>query len=251
MSGKGNSQGKAISPRAAFFSIAAMVLLMTGMVVVVVKMIGGSSSAGDTDVASTANTDVPATTEKGKTSKPTMAHDYALIATRNLFQPPTVASTEPAPVSTDTPVAPPPVFSFTPSTPEPTQGTPDTGSPHLAYTGMVELPSGRYALLENLDSKESIYARIGSAAFGCTVVDATSNTVTLEQNGDLVTLNFGANKAEDLGVTTPKADAAPPTGQPNATPTPPPGNTGAEGVQPAMNQNGNNFGGRRRRDRSM
>lgn len=253
MSGKGNLSSKAISPRTVFFSIAAMALLMTGTVVVIIKMVGGSSSANDNGVARTATTNAPARIEHNTTSTSTLAHDYALIAKRNLFQPSTVASTISVPVSTELPkpTAPStPVFTFTPSTP--VSGEPSITPPHLAYTGMVELPSGHYALLENLDTKESIYARIGSTAFGYTVVDATSNTVSLEQNGDLVTLNFGANKAEDLGVTTPSANATPQTGQPTTTPNPD-NTTGSGGAQPpTMNPNRNNYGGRGRfRSQSM
>lgn len=238
---------KNISPRAAFFSIVILLALMAGTVALVFKMLNGGGNSG----------------ADGSPRKPGIAQrkddaqvdasiaagdDYSIIVKRNLFQaaaPKLTAALSVVGKPTD-----PPVFSFT-TTPvmNSTPVVPTNAGPHLAYTGMVELPDGAYALLENLDSQQSQYVKIGEAAFGYKVVEATTLTVTLEQHGDRTMLNLGANKKEDLGLT---ATPPPPTpengGQPGATPAPngQPGNVNISPI-PAMPGGGSRFPGRQGR----
>ncbi|MGB9588441.1 MAG: hypothetical protein ACPL7O_09715 [Armatimonadota bacterium] len=66
----------------------------------------------------------------------------------------------------------------------------------LAFTGVIDSPAGRQALLENITSKETRFVSKGENAFGCRVIDFDERRITIEKNGELFVLNIGENKPD-------------------------------------------------------
>jgi hypothetical protein len=64
----------------------------------------------------------------------------------------------------------------------------------LAYTGLVETPQGKFALIENTSTMETKYAAVGDEVFGMQVVDLDARSVTLDSGGRSVQLAIGENK---------------------------------------------------------
>lgn len=110
--------------------------------------------------------------------------DYSIIVTRNLFHVPATKSALPPPPIGTPPL---PVTKRPPATP---------AGPHIAYTGMVELPYGVYFLLENIDTNESVYTAIGGKAFDYSVMEGNAEAVVLDKQGVKLTLKAGENKPE-------------------------------------------------------
>ncbi|HEX2949481.1 MAG TPA: hypothetical protein VHV83_07925 [Armatimonadota bacterium] len=207
-----NTQAKTkdISPRAAFLSVTVLVILTIGTITGVMKIMNPGTASNTASLRPhTKQTD-----ESIQESDASDTHDYSVISERNLFH-----STGHVPAALPSPPSLPvsPVIKVPPvviQTGKPVVMPPP--GPRFAYTGMVDLPTGTYVLLEELDSKRSQYVRVGDMAFGCKVISATENTVTLDQHGEQITLNYGANKIEDLGTPTAKPEASA-LNQPNAT----------------------------------
>jgi hypothetical protein len=92
-------------------------------------------------------------------------------------------------------------------------GNMDQARRSIAFTGVVDTPMGRQALLENLSSNESRYTPVGGSAFGYRVVNIAERMVMLEKNGMPIALGIGENKSDidpaaKSGAATPAAAAA-------------------------------------------
>ncbi|MHB0998420.1 MAG: hypothetical protein ACYC27_04160 [Armatimonadota bacterium] len=81
-------------------------------------------------------------------------------------------------------------------------------SNNIAFTGIVNIPEGTMALLENTSTSESKYVAVGDTAFGMQVVDINPRTVSLSTGMDTIILSLGENKKESNAVT-PQTTAAP------------------------------------------
>lgn len=84
---------------------------------------------------------------------------------------------------------------------------------NLAYTGLVDVPSGPLALIENITTCEAKYVGVGDSAFGMRVVSVSPRSVSLDGGSGSVRLAIGENKPE-TAVTTTAANAAARRGQP-------------------------------------
>jgi len=133
---------------------------------------------------------------------------YSVIAERNLFRPlvagaspsqlpsaevkkPSAGSSGPKP---NVPALPPQSGRGAPGGP-PSGGGGDSKKT-VAFTGVVETPDGKQALLENLQTKETRFVKQGESAFGCRVVSIGPQVVSLEKDGSQFTLSIGENKSE-------------------------------------------------------
>ncbi|HEY3379703.1 MAG TPA: hypothetical protein VGL77_19690 [Armatimonadota bacterium] len=228
MSTRHGLQATAVSPRTAFFSITALVLVMAGAV----SLVKLGSDRGLTPAESHAKRPHAAQGQAMQSVSARAPEDYAIIVKRNLFQatltktPPQLLLPPPAP----TKIA--PVFPFVKTTPGNQASGASATTLRLAYTGMVETPAGRYVLLEAVDTKEAQYVPIGGMAFGCRVVEATNDAVTLDQDGNAVVLSLGTNKVEDVGLvaTPPKTDTPNGPGGPPGAMNQPTGGPSANGA---------------------
>lgn len=171
------------------------------------------------------------TTEKSanKDTSTTKSDPYAVIAERNIFRPVKLgsgASGVPAPpkgsgAPPDAPPSqpgPPPQMPGMPGGGRPPGGGGDTSEvkKNLAFTGVVETPSGMHALLENISSKETSYVAEGGNAFGCRVVTISDRSVILDKDGSQFSLTMGENKPNvDPGAKPAGGEQKPPQGGPN------------------------------------
>lgn len=235
-----------VSPRAALFSIFGLIVVMTGAIFGIVKLMN-RAPAVEPAVPPAALQSATFAPASSKTTPVKVSRNYRLIVKRNLFRstgkaaPAGSGPLNPLPIgvlnaknsATVTKIVPP----FTP--PKPT-------GPKLAYTGHVEIAGVTYALIENLDQSVAQYTRVDGMAFGCRLTEIAARYVTLDQNGQKITLQIGDNKVEDLSR--PQAAAAQPpnpapaAAQPAPTPTPAPANTGNRGFGGRFQGGGGNPG---------
>ncbi|MHB9110257.1 MAG: hypothetical protein ACYDCO_24655, partial [Armatimonadota bacterium] len=217
-------QSTDVSPRTVLFSIVILVLATAGVLTVVVKLMNGPSTPRERETQLLPVPTVSTVTrDPGKTTAalPVEA-DYGVIVKRNLFRP---TGTAVAAVAAPPPQLPPPVLPVKP--PEkpavvppfkpivntaPT--TPPVAQPKLAYTGVVEIASETYALIEHLDKHEAQYVSKGGAAFECKVVEITPIAVAIEYMGTPFTLTLGENKKEEAAPPPAAPPGNPPPGQP-------------------------------------
>jgi len=145
---------------------------------------------------------------------------YAIIIRRNLFRPVQPGSLAEGPKSPPK-TSPMPDLPRLPPMPGGPKSSPDVSEfkKNLAFTGLVEMPTGRQALLENLQSKETRFVGSGETAFGYRLVSISDSSVRLEKDGATFALNMGENKPD----TEPGAKAGAPAG-----PSPPGGPGGPE-----------------------
>lgn len=71
-----------------------------------------------------------------------------------------------------------------------------SSSRNIAFTGVVETPEGKLALLENTSTLETRLAGVGEYAFGMEVLNINSRAVTLDSDGSDVMLALGENKSD-------------------------------------------------------
>ncbi|HUV04713.1 MAG TPA: hypothetical protein VMX94_06360 [Armatimonadota bacterium] len=114
---------------------------------------------------------------------------YAVIVQRNLFRP-----VQPAAVTPPPPPTPPKVTPLPPMPAGPPKPDVSEFKKTIAFTGLVETPTGRQALLEKFSSKETRFVAEGEEAFGCRLVKIAERSVTLEKDGSQFNLNIGENK---------------------------------------------------------
>ena len=139
------------------------------------------------------------------------------------------------------------------------------GAASLAYTGLVEIPNGRLALIENTATAETKYVGVGDSAFGMTVTDVSPRSVSLDGGGQQVRLAIGENKSQNpagaASAQRPVAGQQPQPGQPGQMALPGQTPQDLQGLQPAalpastgsMGGGNGGYGGRyggRRRSRS-
>ena len=155
-----------ITPRTAFFSIGALVLVTVGTVFGVKSFLAGPSTPPAVIVkeqtAKENGTTLTVTANGKATETGNDQRTYAVITQRNLFAPvikppapvtpPVKATVKPPPVAPRNRV--PPVM---PSHPM----TPSIDTKNIAFTGIVTLPSGTYALLEELSTKPTSTIPVG------------------------------------------------------------------------------------------
>lgn len=192
---------KIVSPRMAILSIIVLFAVLGGSILLIVKSATGGWSTetkGTPNISGAKNT---VAQSKDHNTLQVGASDYNVIVKRNLFLNPAmkVAVQPIKKVALPQIIVPP----FTPTVVQPgVQEIPE----QIAFTGMVELPTGKFALLENIETKEAQYVQVGSSAFGCTVLDASSSMATISKNGEKSTLLLGANKVEEA-IIPPKVQA--------------------------------------------
>jgi len=245
-------RGTDVSPRAAVLSILALVVLIGGAVFGVLKLLNVHAGSDITSAAHRPQSQTAvADSHLAAGNEPllTPGGEYGMIAARRLFQPlPTYLA---ASATVQAPVVPPlkvPPLKIVPRAKPIAPARP--AGPRLALTGVVELPNGTFALLENLDTAKSQYVRIGGTAFDCQLVELTAQTAVLKCRGQNITLKLGENKPDEQPVATPAAAPAAGTPAPaggNPTPpngaqpaTPAGGATPRTGEQPAVAPTGKN-----------
>ena len=213
-----------ITPRTAFFSIGALVLVTVGTVFGVKSFLAGPSTPPAVIVkeqtAKENGTTLTVTANGKATETGNDQRTYAVITQRNLFAPvikppapvtpPVKATVKPPPVAPRNRV--PPVM---PSHPM----TPSIDTKNIAFTGIVTLPSGTYALLEELSTQKTEYVLVGGSAFNFRVASLVDKTVTLEQNGQMATLALGDHKP-DAPAGTASPAATPNSGSTQTAPAP-------------------------------
>lgn len=137
------------------------------------------------------------------------ADPYAVIAERNIFKPVSASAAAPPPAPS-APVPPMPVGPI----PGAGLGAPGGGPPgnaKIAFTGAVQTPDGMYALLENLTSGETRYAKAGESAFGMQVTQVSQAMVSLNNGGQPMNLMMGENKTDTAAAApTPPGPGGPP-----------------------------------------
>lgn len=168
-----------------------------------------SSARGEADTSH-----MPTVVERA--SVPSDQEDpYAVIVNRNLFRAVRVSSLPPSPTAggkgntkeeQKRHTGPPPSGKFNSIEPLPVPGAgrgvrPSGGTENefmrsLAFTGVVDSPAGRQALLENITSKKTRFVSKGENAFGCRVIDFDERQITIEKDGELFVLNIGENKPD-------------------------------------------------------
>ncbi|MCL6630248.1 MAG: hypothetical protein K6U00_11680 [Armatimonadetes bacterium] len=170
---------------------------------------GTSSVRGEADTSHT-----PIVVERA--SVPSDQEDlYAVIVNRNLFRAVRFGSLPASPTAggkrngkeeEKKHTGPPPSGKFNSIEPlpipggsrgvRPSGGTENEFMKSLAFTGVVDSPAGRQALLENITSKETRFVGKGENAFGCRVIDFDERRITVEKDGDQFVLNIGENKPD-------------------------------------------------------
>lgn len=168
--------------------------------------------------------------------------DYRLIAERNIFQlppqsqPASSPSRSPAPARPSRPTAPrglgapPPLPPAPPplpvaNSPATAPTTPASRPANLTATSIARLGDETYVLLENPQTRDAAWVRVGESAFGYQVVNAGDNYVEVRQ-GDVayrITLGEGKQERKIIAAGTLPAAGAPPqasVGAPMGGPTP-------------------------------
>ncbi|MFA0759987.1 MAG: hypothetical protein HZLCBSQH_000072 [Candidatus Fervidibacterota bacterium] len=159
--------------------------------------------------------------------------DYRLIAERNIFQLPTQKqaasspSRSPVPARPSRPTAPspsprglgapPPLPPAPPplpvaNSPATAPTTPASRPANLTATSIARLSDDTYVLLENPQTRDTAWVRIGESAFGYQVVNAGDNYVEVRQ-GDIayrITLGEGKQERKIMATGTPSTTGAPP-----------------------------------------
>lgn len=144
--------------------------------------------------------------------------DYRFIAERNIFQPvqtkelpsprpsrPTVSTRPSRPSASSSPRelgAPPPLPPAPPPLPaaSPPTGLTPTGlasrPANLTTTSIVRLGDETFVLLENLQTRDTAWVRLGESAFGYQVVKAGDNYVEVRQGDVAYRITLGEGKQE-------------------------------------------------------
>ena len=189
----------------------------------------------ETSPAKTTSTDIAQAPIAHASASPAAVpqRDYRLIAERNIFQLPTQGqpassssrSSAPARPSRPTapppsprglgappplPPAPPPLPAAPPPATAPT--TPASRPANLTATSIARLGDDTYVLLENPQTRDTAWVRIGESAFGYQVVNAGDNYVEVRQ-GDIayrIALGEGKQERKIMATGTPSATGAPP-----------------------------------------
>ncbi len=252
-------QGKQITPKTAAIAITAVVVIALVIIFAIGRNAGAPPETATTEVATPESASSEPSTSEGpvvsmqaipsgkseatgkktdsvkdaKSELPARPTDpYAVIAERNIFKPVTETALAPPP---SRPVPPMPVgplpgsgFGF-PGGMGRGGGGGQTGNSKIAFTGVVQSPDGIYALLENLATGETRYARTGDNAFGMQVTDVNPSMVSLDSGGQPMRLMIGENKTDTTATPTPTPGAPPQPPGPGASPPsgPPPGMPGA------------------------
>ena len=213
---------------------------------------------GETVPAQTPSRDVAAAPIKQEASSPATLpqRDYRFIAERNIFQPasekPETPSAQPSPAPssgrsrpTSPPSsprrlgappssprglgAPPPLPPAPPPLPatNPAPTTLASRPANLTATSVARLGNDTYVLLENPQTRDTAWVRVGESAFGYQVANAGDNYVEVRQ-GDVayrITLGEGKQERKILAMGTSSGAPAPrpgtptpPSGPPSATP---------------------------------
>lgn len=186
--------------------------------------------------------------------------DYRFIADRNIFQPPresppqrtqpstTVRSTAP-PTPSRTPrglSAPPPLPPAPPPLPAASTPPPSTvmasRPANLTATGVVRLGSDTYVVLENPQTRDTAFVRVGESAFGYQVVNAGDNYVEVRQGDFAYRITLGEGKQERKILAMGGAPGQAPRPGAVSSPPSPPGSPSGFG----MGNRGGDGGNRRR-----
>jgi len=136
--------------------------------------------------------------------------DYRFIAERNIFQPPSERTTQPTkrPSTPSRPrkatppqpfgglAAPPPL----PPAPPPPPSSPPTQMAsrpaNLAATGVARIGDETYVLLENPQTRDVAFVRVGESAFGYQVSGVGENYVEVKQGDVAYRITLGEGKQE-------------------------------------------------------
>ena len=239
-----NLQEKEVSPRTAIIAAGSLIIIAAIIITLFARRMSSTDSdfarkptatkltsvkleikeTKDQSTASTSGSDKSKSEKAQAQSITPQSNDpYELIVQRNLFRALTSggsgvggpAMPQPAPVPTPMPVV----------QPMPVQPVPvnnanaDDLRRAIAFTGIVETQSGKQALIENLQTGDSIYVSGGGSAFGYRILNISDNSIQLEKDGTQFSLNSGENKPDTN--TGSRAPAAPLPGAP-AQPTSPP-----------------------------
>ncbi len=165
--------------------------------------------------------------------------DYRFIAERNIFQPPSERKTQPTerpptpsrPRRTTPPqpssdlAAPPPL----PPAPPPPPSSPPTQiasrPANLAATGVARIGDETYVLLENPQTRDFAFVRVGESAFGYQVSGVGENYVEVKQGDVAYRITFGEGKQERriLAAAAPSSLRPPTPASPSGAPFSPPG----------------------------
>lgn len=204
-----------------------------------------TKSAPITDVAP-----APLPTE-GESPAVLPRRDYRFIAERNIFQPSaekTETPSKPAPArssersrSSGGLSAPPPL----PPAPPPPPSSPSTQMAarpaNLTATGVARIGDETYVLLENPQTRDIAFVRVGESAFGYEVTNAGENYVEVRQGDVAYRITLGEGKQERR-VLASAAGPRPPFGGPMGGPF-----GGPSGGPFGQFQPGQQFGGRQGR----
>ncbi|MFA0758486.1 MAG: hypothetical protein KEFWMYNX_001479 [Candidatus Fervidibacter sp.] len=203
----------------------------------------------ETVPAQTPSRDVATAPIKQEASSPATLpeRDYRFIAERNIFQPasekPETPSAQPSPApssgrsrSTSPPPsprglsAPPPLPPAPPPLPatNPAPTTLASRPANLTATSIARLGGDTYVLLENPQTRDTAWVRVGESAFGYQVANAGDNYVEVRQGDVAYRITLGEGKQErkilamgtSSGAPAPRSGTpTPPSGPPSATPT--------------------------------
>jgi hypothetical protein len=183
--------------------------------------------AGKADADKTDKSQQKEKQKRAKSTTVAKTDPYAIIFERNLFKPiGPGASPSGKTGGGSAQVGPSKPMSGMPALPPMPKSGGDIGETrkNLAYTGMVELPGGPQALIENISGKETAWKKVGESAFGCRVVSISERSISMEKDGTPFNLSIGENKPDtDPGA----KGGAPPSGS-----TPPQGGPGGPGGPP-------------------
>lgn len=134
--------------------------------------------------------------------------DYSFIAERNIFQLPSEKPKEQKPKETAKPAparlpspgslsAPPPLPVTPPPPPAPSSSPQIPSRPaNLTATGIVRLGEETRVLLENTQTRDTAFVRVGESAFGYQVTSAGENYVEVKQGDVAYRLTLGEGKQE-------------------------------------------------------
>lgn len=187
---------KIVSPRMAILTIIVLFAVLGSSILLIVKSTTGGWTTETKGTSSTLLKKNTLAQSKEHNALQAGDVDYNIIVKRNLFLNPAMKI-----VALPTKkVAFPPMIQVSPFNITEIKSEVVELPEQIAFTGMVELPTGKFALLENIETKEAQYVQVGSSAFGCTVLDASSSMATISKNGEKSTLLLGANKVEEAIV---------------------------------------------------
>jgi len=196
-----------ITPRKAAYAVAAMVVVLAGLVYAVSRMAAAPPGREELTPASQRAGGVRVTVDEKKAGaaapevRPQVGDPYAVIAQRNLFQAVNVGSSAAsggnqsrgASGATRPTPAPSPVLPPMPVAP---MGNIDETRKNVAFTGSVRIGGVEQALIENLQTKEWRYVSQGQSAFGYRVMTVSPQLIVLEKNGLQFALSIGENKTD-------------------------------------------------------